>query len=215
MRDTDAAGRRETYHADSKEYGGFGWRAGIEGPLSDLNLGIGGVRSPQASSSAARDSQIVTQTRARQSLFLQDDPRRNSKISVVRSNTTGDGKGGRGQGQGGGGSPVKIAPTQERTVGQRPVKTVTTWRDDVAKSGNWNEARVEHEPPRENEVEDDANSVQSQAQTTRGHSHQKSIDGRAEDRSGGDSKLRGKDSRGTRERHPSLGRKRTVSCPIA
>lgn len=160
---TELAGtRRETFHADQREYGGYAGKQVVDlgAQLSDIHLGIGGVPSPQAgTNTVTRDSEIVHQPRARQSLFMQEDGvgRRNSKVSngksgasVVSESRTGSGK--------------RDVVTQERVPEAQPRqgRNVTSWRDEVAKSGHFEGHPPAPSAPPDTDLQTDISSIPSE-----------------------------------------------------
>jgi len=134
-RNGDVVVRRETYHADSKEYGKYGWAMGeAESALSDLNLEIGKAPSASSKSVARRDAHGMDRTRSRQSMGEERDSKRDSRISDGGKSTggrmnKGDGGGSRGD------DSSKIETIQEQ-VEQNTGTTVNTWRKQVTKSGD-------------------------------------------------------------------------------
>ena len=165
---TELAGtRRETVHADQREYGFAGKQViDLGAQLSDIHLGIGGVPSLQAgTNTVTRVSEIVHQPEVKQTLFMQEDGvgRRNSKVlngksgaSVVSESRSGDAK------------RDVAAQEQVPETQLRRGRDVTSWRDEVAKSGHFES----HVPPAhpDTDLQTDISSIPSQ-QTTQAPHH--------------------------------------------
>lgn len=160
--------RQETFHADQREYGGFSGKQVVDlgAQLSDIHLGIGGVPSAQAASgtcTVARDCEIVHQPKVKQSLFMQEDGvgRRNSKIShgksVVSERRSGDTK-------------RDVAKQEHVPEAQlRQGMNVTSWRDEVAKSGHF-ESHIPPPAHPDTDAQTDISSIPSE-QTTQAPPH--------------------------------------------
>jgi hypothetical protein len=179
--------RRETYHADSKEYGKFGWSMGeAESALSDLNLEIGKVPSASLKSVARKDAHGMDRTRSRQSIAEERDSKRDSRISDGGRNTTGGVRMSKGDGGGSRGiDSSKIGTIQEQNTGT----TVKTWIDQVARSGDQ-ETQVRCEDSCE---DDTATEMGGPApRTRRRHLDEDPQQKKVEGRSGEGSKSKGK-----------------------
>lgn len=133
--------RRETYHADAKEYG-LGNKGPTTGKLSSLELGLGGVPAAASVKSSAGDGGIA-QARPRSSMAKEIDGRRDSKISSTKKSAADEGRksrreGGSRNGGGGGNDTHRVSVAKGLP---EEVPSVTTWRQQVAISRNLDETQ--------------------------------------------------------------------------
>lgn len=127
--------RRETFHADSQEYGKFRWPMGeTESALSDLNLEMGKVPSASLKSVTRRNAHGTDMAMSRQSM---GDTKHDSRVSDGEKNLTGDrvNKGGAANTRSI--DPSKIGSIQEEAEHSTgPRTTVRTWIEEIAKDGD-------------------------------------------------------------------------------
>ncbi|KZP23311.1 hypothetical protein FIBSPDRAFT_1043017 [Athelia psychrophila] len=129
--------RRETYHADPKEYV-TAKQGPTTGKLSSLELGLPPVQTPASIKSGADDEGTV-QARPRNGAS-QNDGRRDSKISNAKKGAPDEGRrsrhGGSRVGGAGGNETHRVSVAQG--IPEEP-PSVTNWRQQVAISRNLDE----------------------------------------------------------------------------